>query len=136
MLLYSTLFFFFLMIRRPPRSTLFPYTTLFRSSNIGIFQSLTIPVLYYQISGLIRFEQHDCGGCHSVAAAECADSLRTRRFHVDKRLIGAECAREPRSHRVEIGFQLWRLRKDSQIGIAELPLSRLRKFPDLGEQND
>src|SRR3712207_8568590 len=26
--------FFFLMIRRPPRSTLFPYTTLFRSSTI------------------------------------------------------------------------------------------------------
>src|SRR3712207_8035468 len=25
--------FFFLMIRRPPRSTLFPYTTLFRSSD-------------------------------------------------------------------------------------------------------
>src|SRR2546430_8668579 len=29
------LFFFFLMIRRPPRSTLFPYTTLFRSSCAG-----------------------------------------------------------------------------------------------------
>src|SRR5256885_11504852 len=29
--LYSVLSFFFLMIRRPPRSTLFPYTTLFRS---------------------------------------------------------------------------------------------------------
>src|SRR2546425_12770677 len=28
------LFFFFLMIRRPPRSTLFPYTTLFRSSKL------------------------------------------------------------------------------------------------------
>src|SRR2546429_6138306 len=27
----SICFFFFLMIRRPPRSTLFPYTTLFRS---------------------------------------------------------------------------------------------------------
>src|SRR2546430_11965633 len=27
------IFFFFLMIRRPPRSTLFPYTTLFRSGN-------------------------------------------------------------------------------------------------------
>src|SRR6266576_6425785 len=26
--------FFFLMIRRPPRSTLFPYTTLFRSTGI------------------------------------------------------------------------------------------------------
>src|SRR3989475_13304559 len=30
--LLSDCFFFFLMIRRPPRSTLFPYTTLFRSS--------------------------------------------------------------------------------------------------------
>src|SRR5688572_32644663 len=29
---YFVLFFFFVMIRRPPRSTLFPYTTLFRSS--------------------------------------------------------------------------------------------------------
>src|SRR2546427_8535193 len=28
-------FFFFLMIRRPPRSTLFPYTTLFRSAGTG-----------------------------------------------------------------------------------------------------
>ena len=28
---WSEIFFFFLMIRRPPRSTLFPYTTLFRS---------------------------------------------------------------------------------------------------------
>src|SRR2546425_11503520 len=27
--------FFFLMIRRPPRSTLFPYTTLFRSDRVG-----------------------------------------------------------------------------------------------------
>src|SRR6266481_7646997 len=32
MVIFSVfLFFFFLMIRRPPRSTLFPYTTLFRS---------------------------------------------------------------------------------------------------------
>src|SRR5437016_14029469 len=30
-LMFISLFFFFLMIRRPPRSTLFPYTTLFRS---------------------------------------------------------------------------------------------------------
>src|SRR2546430_4237089 len=29
-----TTFFFFLMIRRPPRSTLFPYTTLFRSKRL------------------------------------------------------------------------------------------------------
>src|SRR5258706_12340066 len=30
----AVLSFFFLMIRRPPRSTLFPYTTLFRSANV------------------------------------------------------------------------------------------------------
>src|SRR5256885_11065233 len=29
-------FFFFLMIRRPPRSTLFPYTTLFRSPLLSV----------------------------------------------------------------------------------------------------
>src|SRR6266571_7518930 len=30
-----TQYFFFLMIRRPPRSTLFPYTTLFRSAAVA-----------------------------------------------------------------------------------------------------
>src|SRR2546427_7816031 len=33
------LVFFFLMIRRPPRSTLFPYTTLFRSLLAGLARS-------------------------------------------------------------------------------------------------
>src|SRR6266487_6396752 len=35
-MLFSSSFFsfFFLMIRRPPRSTLFPYTTLFRSGRV------------------------------------------------------------------------------------------------------
>src|SRR2546430_17383199 len=37
------LFFFFLMIRRPPRSTLFPYTTLFRSQLFtSIWQHLAV----------------------------------------------------------------------------------------------
>src|SRR2546429_4981973 len=31
--------FFFLMIRRPPRSTLFPYTTLFRSSRLTVLDT-------------------------------------------------------------------------------------------------
>src|SRR3712207_7183589 len=39
--------FFFLMIRRPPRSTLFPYTTLFRSAAVllGIVNAVVRPVL-------------------------------------------------------------------------------------------
>src|SRR3712207_7143465 len=38
------LFFFFLMIRRPPRSTLFPYTTLFRSPDD--YARTILPVLF------------------------------------------------------------------------------------------
>src|ERR1039457_7409379 len=49
-------FFFFLMIRRPPRSTLFPYTTLFRSRNEeGVFalhQTPSLPFAKY------RSEEH------------------------------------------------------------------------------
>ena len=41
--------FFFLMIRRPPRSTLFPYTTLFRSM-ILIFIITETVVMYFFIS--------------------------------------------------------------------------------------
>src|SRR3712207_9243287 len=37
--------FFFLMIRRPPRSTLCPYTTLFRSSWATVGTAVTMPLL-------------------------------------------------------------------------------------------
>src|SRR3712207_7732468 len=39
------MFFFFLMIRRPPRSTLFPYTTLFRSRHAGLARGAPRPPL-------------------------------------------------------------------------------------------
>src|SRR3712207_8456335 len=39
------MFFFFLMIRRPPRSTLFPYTTLFRS----VFEEAGLPAGVLQV---------------------------------------------------------------------------------------
>src|SRR4030095_17084344 len=38
--------FFFLMIRRPPRSTLFPYTTLFRSQHFCRFQDLLLELWF------------------------------------------------------------------------------------------
>src|SRR5256885_9903777 len=37
--------FFFLMIRRPPRSTLFPYTTLFRSPMPSVLRALLLVAL-------------------------------------------------------------------------------------------
>src|SRR5688572_31073090 len=53
----SSLFFFFLMIRRPPRSTLFPYTTLFRSDALG-----------RHVAGVAHPSQHlhrGVGGAHA-----------------------------------------------------------------------
>src|SRR3712207_7462525 len=44
------LVFFFLMIRRPPRSTLFPYTTLFRSED-GRFEETTLGGVRFAIVG-------------------------------------------------------------------------------------
>src|SRR5205085_9424798 len=51
--------FFFLMIRRPPRSTLFPYTTLFRSEGMLPPEKLT-PVLHYDGTPITarRSEEH------------------------------------------------------------------------------
>src|SRR3712207_9081404 len=63
--------FFFLMIRRPPRSTLFPYTTLFRSpivnnpnaSSCFIFdKSVRLTTFPYQI----KFYSNSWGGMHRL----------------------------------------------------------------------
>src|SRR5258708_12383593 len=59
-----TLFFFFLMIRRPPRSTLFPYTTLFRSQDMPALGSVvaklrpaTKPVFSYVSLGDVSLDR-------------------------------------------------------------------------------
>src|SRR5256885_1608929 len=52
------MYFFFLMIRRPPRSTLFPYTTLFRSggrSGHGFHEDLP------RVSRVGEVDDHDLG---------------------------------------------------------------------------
>src|SRR4051794_41371766 len=59
------MFFFFLMIRRPPRSTLFPYTTLFRSVHaaqpVVEHERLVLPQLLVAVEdhrGALRSEEH------------------------------------------------------------------------------
>src|SRR5437899_9447670 len=59
----ESLFFFFLILRRPPRSTLFPYTTLFRSSvffgHVPYFVSLQNTAGGGQVRlNLARSEEH------------------------------------------------------------------------------
>src|SRR5215469_7367974 len=44
-------YFFFLMIRRPPRSTLFPYTTLFRSAGLPLLSHRLCRVLLRRLPG-------------------------------------------------------------------------------------
>src|SRR2546425_3860245 len=51
-------FFFFLMIRRPPRSTLFPYTTLFRSPQALLEGEFPHPVLPQGRCVRMRSEEH------------------------------------------------------------------------------
>src|SRR3712207_7889532 len=55
--------FFFLMIRRPPRSTLFPYTTLFRSQARCLNHGLRPELAEHGIAIV---------GCHEVDPADSA----------------------------------------------------------------
>src|SRR5256885_12647866 len=67
----SIFVFFFLMIRRPPRSTLFPYTTLFRSllfCNLGLQQV---------VLGLARTARHTGGNLRHELAEALGGRLRS-----------------------------------------------------------
>src|SRR5215831_20868947 len=55
---FCVLFFFFLMIRRPPRSTLFPYTTLFRSRAAASCWASGAPPGVSSCCGSTRSEEH------------------------------------------------------------------------------
>src|SRR5258708_18801042 len=67
--------FFFLMIRRPPRSTLFPYTTLFRSSP-------------EHLQKLLRCVQATGAGQGSVAAAvACTQDRKSTRLNSSHQII-------------------------------------------------
>src|SRR3984957_20873476 len=58
MILSLLFIFFFLMIRRPPRSTLFPYTTLFRSDEYQIGFVFDPPKPFANHSVEPRSEEH------------------------------------------------------------------------------
>src|SRR5258707_6349279 len=85
-------FFFFLMIRRPPRSTLFPYTTLFRSycSNAG-----------HQPDGRPNRSPADCRRrtrLHRHRSEEHTSELQSRQYLVCRLLLEKK-KNKPESHR-------------------------------------
>src|SRR3712207_7360968 len=62
--------FFFLMIRRPPRSTLFPYTTLFRSVQIrGVTSILGNGEPLYVVDGVIISNAAYSPGTNAITRA-------------------------------------------------------------------
>src|SRR5256885_13669862 len=77
---HRILFFFFLMIRRPPRSTLFPYTTLFRSSPDRRPQTADRTGFARAIALALRLH------CHCTAASFPRISDRS-----EERRVGKEC---------------------------------------------
>src|SRR3712207_9068667 len=98
---YSTVFmcfFFFLMIRRPPRSTLFPYTTLFRSEGgaSGRVRDLLADALAVQQPGELAARRHagprgaEAGpehlGCQA-RSEEHTSELQSRQYLVCRLLL-------------------------------------------------
>src|SRR5690349_25064113 len=84
--------FFFLMIRRPPRSTLFPYTTLFRSvtGRSSSASSLTHDTEVHQCSlAAPSFSPCllACASAHSPRSEEHTSELQSRRDLVCRLLL-------------------------------------------------
>src|SRR5205809_7598762 len=75
--LYLAYFFFFLMIRRPPRSTLFPYTTLFRSPSRSGEPSWTLRT---------QGRRWGCGAVGEPRSEEHTSELQSR-LHLVCRLL-------------------------------------------------
>src|SRR2546421_8637534 len=60
------------MIRRPPRSTLFPYTTLFRSGHSQIEPDVISFACWWRKGILMRRENSECPKCLIVVAERAA----------------------------------------------------------------
>src|SRR2546430_17075649 len=88
--MYYLFLFFFLMIRRPPRSTLFPYTTLFRSLELAHGRTLVAVLTLHRGMGteqrkaVLVFLHLLYGG---VPALHCV-ALRAVRAHLSLVRIG------------------------------------------------
>src|SRR5690349_22561166 len=80
---------FFLMIRRPPRSTLFPYTTLFRSDDAGEAEQLVLDLVERSV-GLGHEERRLYGehlGGVDERSEEHTSELQSRRDLVCRLLL-------------------------------------------------
>src|ERR1044071_10077032 len=89
-------FFFFLMIRRPPRSTLFPYTTLFRSV-IGRYGGVKDAAQLCSCRSAARSEEHTSELQSRVDISYAVFCLKKNKYSTRHRahvpqMPGRECA--------------------------------------------
>src|SRR3712207_6874402 len=101
------------MIRRPPRSTLFPYTTLFRSELLDEVDLVIVHVLAVALE-----PGHDDGGVPSVRRAEDAAHARVRHDHV--RVGEVEIGRSTRlnSSHANISYAVFCLKKKTKTVVC------------------
>src|SRR5258708_29625535 len=99
----SVPFFFFLMIRRPPRSTLFPYTTLFRSqallvSRIAKYFGIMGVLLASPLVSFGRSEEHT-SELQSPDHLVCRLLLEKKKKRIPDALLGTRLCLRPSSLR-------------------------------------
>src|SRR5476649_650659 len=99
--------FFFLMIRRPPRSTLFPYTTLFRSTASSP-KPVAPPSSATRAIGNRRSEEHT-SELQSHSDLVCRLLLEKKKKNKEKRLAASEKRQAQHQHQGRL--RLWRLRR-------------------------
>src|SRR3712207_9379373 len=91
--MFAIFYFFFLMIRRPPRSSLFPYTTLFRSisSHVGstAVRRMSAPSRNSSASASDRpsSRRNPSGGKVLVRSEEHTSELQSRQYLVCRLLL-------------------------------------------------
>src|SRR5258705_2320724 len=94
---FSTyLYFFFLMIRRPPRSTLFPYTTLFRSFEAGGHRGSFLRAAEDSLTGTFSLVPQIV----PVRSEEHTSELQSLRHLVCRLLL-----EKKKKHEIDIGMQ-------------------------------
>src|SRR2546428_9137751 len=71
--------FFFLMIRRPPRSTLFPYTTLFRST-FGMGQETDVRTVQIEWPSGQVDKLHNVSADQTVTVREAKGIIAVKKF--------------------------------------------------------
>src|SRR3712207_8346585 len=90
-LVFYASFFFFLMIRRPPRSTLFPYTTLFRSVAADVGQRHEQPrradETGPEVVVALREFRHVLRACLRLRSEEHTSELQSRQYLVCRLLL-------------------------------------------------